>query len=66
MPKRRTILIGSSVAGSFIALAAATIYLSRIEVVSPTQAKLMLVALFGLYLGFGVLIAIYRLMRYLD
>ncbi len=31
------------------------------QVVSPVMARLMLVALVGLYVGFGILIAIYRL-----
>ncbi len=66
MRKPRVALIAAAVAGSFVVLAATIIFLSAIDVVSHTVAKLMLVELVGLYLGFGVLIAIYQLMRKLD
>jgi hypothetical protein len=66
MPRSRTLIIAVGVAGSFIGIAATIVYLSATNVVAPTVAKLMLVALFGLYLGFGILIAVYRLMRRLD
>ena len=66
MPKSRTLIIVAGVAASFIGLAAGIVTLSATEIITHTLAKLMLVAMFGLYLGFGVLIAIYRLMRNLD
>jgi hypothetical protein len=66
MPRSRTLIIAASVAASFVALVVAIVYLSRMEVVAPTVAKLMLVALLALYLGFGIRIAVYRLMRKLD
>jgi hypothetical protein len=66
MRKPRAALIAAAVAGSFVALAATIIFSAATEVISHTVAKLMLVELFGLYLGFGVLIAVYRLLRKLD
>jgi uncharacterized membrane protein YccC len=66
MRKPRVALIAAAVAGSFVALAATIILLSVAAVISQTVAKLMLVALLGLYLGFGFLIAVYQLLRKLD
>ncbi len=66
MPRSRTLIIAVGVAASFIGIAATIVYLSATKVVAPTVAKLMLVALLGLYLGFGILIAVYRLMRRLE
>jgi hypothetical protein len=66
MRKPRPALIAVAVAGSFVAIAAAILFMSAMEVITPTVAKLMLVELAGLYLGFGVLIAIYQLLRKLD
>jgi len=66
MRKPRVALIAAAIAGSFIALAATIILLSVAAVISETVAKLMLVALLGLYFGFGFLIAVYQLMRKLD
>jgi hypothetical protein len=66
MPRARTLIIAAGVAASFIGIAATIVYLSATKVVAPTVAKLMLVALLGLYLGFGILIAVYRLMRRLE
>jgi xanthosine utilization system XapX-like protein len=66
MPRSRGLIVAAGVAASFVGLAVAIVYLSRTEVVAPTVAKLMLVVLVGLYLGFGILIAVYRLLRRLD
>ncbi|HLS82780.1 MAG TPA: hypothetical protein VK025_15375 [Steroidobacter sp.] len=49
------------VAVSFVGFALAVLVLLGRGVVTPQMALLMLVALLGLYLGFGVLIAIWRL-----
>ena len=64
--KPRVALIAAAIAGSFVALAATIILLSVADVISQTVAKLMLVALLGLYFGFGFLIAVYQLLRKLD
>ena len=63
---RKPPLIAAAVAGSFVALAATIIIVAAADVISPTVAKLMLIALVGLYFGFGFLIAVYQLMRKLD
>jgi uncharacterized membrane protein YccC len=66
MRKARPAVIAAAIAGSFVALAATIILLSVAAVISQTVAKLMLVALLGLYFGFGFLIAVYQLLRKLD
>ena len=52
--------VTAAIAGSWLLLAAGVILLSAQGLVMPQMALLMLVALTGLYLGFGVLIAVYR------
>ena len=66
MRKPRTALIAAAIAGSFVGLAATIIMLAMAGVISQTVAKLMIVALLGLYFGFGFLIAVYQLLRKLD
>ena len=66
MAKPRPALVAAAVAGSFVALAATIIVLAAFEVLSATVAKLMLVALVGLYFGFGFLIGVYQLLRKLE
>jgi hypothetical protein len=61
MPRSRTLLVAAGVATSFIGLAGTIIFLSRTEIINVVLAKLMLAALLGLYVGFGFLIAVYRL-----
>lgn len=45
---------------AFVALAAAIVAAAFLGFMSGQLALLMLVALLGLYVGFGVLIAVYR------
>jgi hypothetical protein len=66
MPRNRTLKIVAGIAGSFIALAGTIVFLSEAKIVSFEMAKLMLVALFGMYLGFGILIAVYRLVAKME
>ena len=66
MAKRRPALIAAAVGGSFVALAATIVVLAFAQVLSYTVAKLMLVALHGLYFGFGYLIGVYQLLRKLE
>lgn len=66
MPRKRTLTIAAGIVASFAALASLIVVLSQTDTVSTTVARLMLVALFGLYFGFGVLIAVYRLIRRLE
>jgi len=64
LKKRTRVAVG--IAGSFIALVAVVIALRLLKVIGFEVAMLMLVALLGLYLGFGVLIAVYRLLARLE
>jgi xanthosine utilization system XapX-like protein len=64
--RSRTLIVVAGVAVSFIGLVATIIFLSEMKVISFAISKLMLVALLGMYVGFGILIAIYRLIRKLD
>jgi hypothetical protein len=64
--RNRTLKVVAGIAVSFIALVAAIIFLSEMQIISFAIAKLMLVALLGMYVGFGILIAVYRLIRKMD
>jgi hypothetical protein len=64
--RNRTLKVVAGIAVSFIGLVATIIFLSEMQIISFGVAKLMLVALLGLYVGFGILIAIYRLIRKME
>ena len=64
--RKRTLIVVVGIAVSFITLVATIIFLSETQIISFGVAKLMLVALLGLYVGFGILIAIYRLIRKME
>ena len=66
MPKNRTLKVVAGIAASFTGLVGAIIFLSEAKIISFEMAMLMLVALLGMYLGFGVLIAVYRLVGKLE
>jgi len=66
MPRKRTLIVVAAVAASFIALAVTLVVLFAMKAISATIAILMLVTLLGLYVGFGTLIAVYRLLDKLD
>jgi hypothetical protein len=66
MPRSRTLKVVAGIAASFAALAGTIILLSEMKIISFEMAKLMLVALLAMYVGFGILIAIYRLIARLD
>lgn len=66
MPKKRALQIVVGIAASFAGLAGTIIFLSVAKIVSVEMAMLMLAALLGLYVGFGVLVAVYRLIRRLE
>ena len=61
MPKNRTLKVVAGIAASLIGLVGAIIFLLERRVISAEMASLMLVALLAMYVGFGVLIAVYRL-----
>ena len=64
--RSRTLIVVAGIAVSFIGLVATIIFLSEMKVISFAISKLMLVALLGMYVGFGILIAVYRLIRKMD
>jgi hypothetical protein len=66
MPRNRTLKVVGGIAASFIGLAGTIIYLSAAQIISLGMAILMLVALVGIYVGFGILIAVYRLISKLE
>ena len=66
MPIRRTLVVVAGIAASFVGLVGVIIFLLANKIVSFALAMLMLVALFGLYVGFGILIAVYRFIGKLE
>jgi hypothetical protein len=66
MPRRRTLRTVAAIAASFAGLVGTIIFLSEMKIITFEMAKLMLVALLAMYVGFGVLIAIYRLIAKLE
>jgi len=66
MPRSRTLKVVAGIAASFTALVGTIILLLEMKIISLEMAKLMLVALLAMYVGFGILIAIYRLIARLD
>ena len=61
MPTSRTLKVVAGIAASFIGLVVAIIFVSAAKIISIELAKLMLLVLLGMYVGFGILIAVYRL-----
>jgi hypothetical protein len=66
MPRKRTLRTVAGIAVSFIGLVGTIIFLSEMKIISFEVAKLMLVALLAMYVGFGVLIAVYRLIAKME
>jgi len=66
MAKHRTPKLAVGMAASFTGLASAVIVLLITRIVSAQLGILMLVALVGMHLGFGILIAVYRLIAKLE
>jgi xanthosine utilization system XapX-like protein len=66
MPKNRTLKVVAGIVISFTALAGTIIFLSAAKIISLAMTMLMLVALVGMYVGFGILIAVYRLISKLE
>jgi hypothetical protein len=62
MPKNRTLKVIAGIAASFTGLVGTIIFLLETKIISIEMASLMLVALLAMYIGFGILIAVYRLM----
>jgi len=66
MPRNRTLKVVAGIVVSFTGLAGTIILLSETKIISFGMAMLMLVALLGMYIGFGILIAVYRLVSKLE
>jgi hypothetical protein len=66
MPVNRALKVVAGVVVSFIGLVITIIVLLAAKIITSGVAKLMLVALVGIYVGFGILIAAYRLINKLD
>jgi len=66
MSKIRTLKVVAGIVISFAGLVGAIIFLLAAKIISSGVAVLMLVALVGMYVGFGILIAVYRLISRLE
>ena len=66
MPKNRTLKVVAGIGASFTGLVGTIIFLLEKKIISFEMAILMLVALLAMYVGFGILIAVYRLMSKLE
>lgn len=66
MPMKGKLKIGCLTALSFVALVGFIIYLFGTGVVSRTEGFLMVIMLFGMYVGFGILIVSYRFVTNLE
>jgi hypothetical protein len=66
MPRKRTLIVVAGIVISFTGLVVTIILLLEAQIISFALAMLMLVALFGMYIGFGILIAVYRLIGKLE
>jgi len=66
MPRNRALKVVAGIVLSFAGLAGTIIFLSAAKIISLGVAILMLVALVGMYVGFGILIAVYRLISKLE
>ena len=51
------------VIGTFLGFASLIYFLAFKQILTPQQAGLFAAALFGMYVGFGVLILVYRLVN---
>ena len=66
MPRHRALKVIAGIAASFIGFAGTIMFLAAAKTISFGVAMLMLVALVGMYVGFGILIAVYRLINKLE
>jgi len=64
--KHNKIIIVVGAMTLFTSLVAGVFILVRTEVVSSAVGLLLLISLLGLYVGFGLLIAVYRLVSNLE
>ena len=66
MPRSRTLKVVAGIIVSFTGFVGTIILLWETKIISFVMAMLMLAALLGIYIGFGILIAVYRLIGKLE
>ncbi len=66
MRRNRTLKVVAGIIVSFTGFVGIIILLLKMKIISFEIAMLMLVALFGMYIGFGILITVYRLICKLE
>jgi hypothetical protein len=66
MSKRKPLIVAAAIAGSFIVLVAGIFALLMAQKITFAAAVLMVVALLAMYIGFGILTALYRLVGKLE
>lgn len=66
MPVSKKLKTAGLIIFSYLAIVVLIFYCALAEIISLQQAGLMLVAEFGLYVGFGILIAVYRMISKLE
>ena len=66
MPKKRTLKVAAGIAASFTGLVGTIIFLLEKRIITFQMAILIFVALLAMYVGFGILIAVYRFMDKLE
>jgi hypothetical protein len=66
MSKNRTSKLLVGIVASFMGLGGVIIFMLATKIVSVQMGILMLVASVGLHLGFGILLAVYRLLGKLE
>ncbi len=66
IPQRVKLLVLAAMMFSFTALGILIVYLGRTGVITVSAAILMLVALVGIYFGFGILIAVHLMVKRLE
>ena len=66
MPTKRKLKVIGTVLGTLVPLMILILYLVGQGIVSPQQGGLMAIGLIGMYVGFGILIVVYRLIGRLD
>lgn len=64
--KGRRWLVAVGVGASLLAIWALVGWLAAEEVVTPQMGVLLGIATFGLYVGFGILIAVFRMINRLE
>ena len=64
--KTTSLMTALLVPGSFLGIVGVIVYVAATGVVTPQLGLLLGIAAFGCYVGFGVLIAVHRLINRLD